>query len=297
MKLHQLRALLAIAESGSIHEAAKVVHISQPALSKSIKDLEEDLGVPLLVRSNRGITVTAYGERLVDRARLIVGETRKAREEISFLKDALGGRVSIGVAPVTPTQEFVRCIQQYRRRHPTVNLQITELRPAQLMTGMRQGTLDIALTSQPPNRALEGFDWHHLYHQEMTVAVRDGHPKASARRLSELLDEEWILPDPIDASVASDMFRKSELNVPARIIECSSLLLYAELAMSLDAVSLWSHRAFNLSVIRKNMVPLQLDDHIPTTDISVVSRPSSLMSPPVRSLVEDLIWAYRSKGA
>ena len=74
MKLHQLRAIVAICESGSIQEASRLLHISQPALSKSIKELESELGVPLLVRSNRGITATSYGEHLVRRARLVVEE-------------------------------------------------------------------------------------------------------------------------------------------------------------------------------------------------------------------------------
>ena len=77
MKLHQLRAMLAISESGSIQEASRLLHISQPALSKGIKELEAELGVPLLIRSNRGITVTEYGERLVRRARLILEEVRR----------------------------------------------------------------------------------------------------------------------------------------------------------------------------------------------------------------------------
>lgn len=69
MKLHQLKILVTICESGSFQETARLLHLSQPALSRTIKELETSLGVPLLVRSNRGITTTEYGERLVRRAR------------------------------------------------------------------------------------------------------------------------------------------------------------------------------------------------------------------------------------
>jgi len=78
MKPHQLRALLAISENGSIQEPSRLLGISQPALSKSIKELETELGVSLLVRSNRGITITGYGERLVRSARLAVEEVQRA---------------------------------------------------------------------------------------------------------------------------------------------------------------------------------------------------------------------------
>ena len=116
MKLHQLRAMLAISESGSIQEASRLLHISQPALSKSIKELEAELGVPLLIRSNRGITVTEYGERLVRRARLILEEVRRAREEIETLKGTMDGKVAIGVSPVTPGAQIVASLNRYRKR-------------------------------------------------------------------------------------------------------------------------------------------------------------------------------------
>ncbi|WP_369987131.1 LysR family transcriptional regulator [Pseudomonas xanthosomatis] len=297
MKFHQLRALIAIADSGSIHEAAKVLHISQPALSKSVKELEADLGVPLLVRSNRGITITPYGERLLGRARLILGETRRARDDLESLRGSLHGRVAIGVSPVTPSKAFVQCIQRYRRRHPAIQLQISELRPAHLLAGMREGALDLVLTSQPPHRSMEGFEWRKLYEQGTVLAVRQGHPQAGARRLEALMDEEWLVPDSLDISLAGVMFRNNGLPMPQRVIECSSLMLYAEMAMTLGAVSFWSQRTFVESMQARNMQALDLVDPIPSTDISLVYRPSALMTPPAQILVDDLLDAYRNASA
>ncbi len=294
MKLHQLRAIVAICESGSIQEASRLLHISQPALSKSIKELESELGVPLLVRSNRGITATPYGERLVRRARLVVEEVRRARDEIETLKGTMDGRVTIGVSPVTPSQQFVSCILSYRKRYPKVQLEILELRPAKLLEGLREGQLDLALTSHPPLRSVDGFEWRELYAQPTTLAVRKGHPLSKARSLSELLDQEWLLPDALAISMAGRMFEEYGVTPPERTIVCASVVLYAELAASTDAISSWSRRVFDLPIISGNLDMLSIAERVPGTDIFLVCRPAELMTRETQMLVDDIIYAFKS---
>ncbi|MHA6198483.1 LysR substrate-binding domain-containing protein [Pseudomonas wadenswilerensis] len=293
MKLHQLRAIVAICESGSIQEASRLLHISQPALSKSIKELESELGVPLLVRSNRGITATSYGEHLVRRARLVVEEVRRARDEIETLKGAMDGSVTIGVSPVTPSQQFAACILAYRKRYPKVRLQIHELRPAKLLEGLREGQLDLALTSHPPSRSVEGFEWHELYAQPTTLAVRKGHPLSKARSLSELLDQEWLLPDALESSLAGRMFEEYGVTPPQRTLVCASVVLYAELAATTDAVSSWSRRVFDLPVVSGNLDMLSIAERVPGTDISLVCRPPELMTRETQVMVDDIVYAFK----
>lgn len=176
MKLHQLRALRTIAESGSLQEASRLLEVTQPSLSKAVKELEGELGVPLLVRSNRGVTVTAYGERLVSMARLVTEEVRRARDEIDTLKGEMAGRVAIGVSPVTPNRAFANCFKRYRELHPNVQLQIFELRSVQLFEGLKEGRLDLVLTTQPVQDAADGQVWYELAPQPSALAVRKGIP-------------------------------------------------------------------------------------------------------------------------
>lgn len=293
MKLHQLRAIVAICESGSIQEASRLLHISQPALSKSIKELESELGVPLLVRSNRGITATEYGEHLVRRARLVVEEVRRARDEIETLKGAMDGRVTIGVSPVTPSQQFASCILSYRKRFPKVQLHINELRPAKLLEGLREGQLDLVLTSQPPSRSVEGFQWQELYAQPTTLAVRKGHPLTKARSLSELLDQEWLLPEALDVSLAGQMFEEYGVKPPERTMVCASVVLYAELAATTDAVSFWSRRVFDLPIVSSTLDMLSIAERVPGTDISLVCRPPELMTRETQMMVDELLYSFK----
>ncbi len=298
MKLHQLRAIVAICESGSIQEASRLLHISQPALSKSIKELETELGVPLLVRSNRGITVTEYGERLVRRARLILEEVRRAREEIETLKGMMDGKVSIGVSPVTPGAQFIASLNRYRKRYPRVQMHIHELRPSKLMEGLREGQLDLVLTSLPASRNSEGFTWTELYEQPTVLAVRKGHPLRGARSLSELRDQEWLLQDSLEQSRVCVMFEHYQVAPPEQVIECASVVLFSELALHTDAVSYWSLRVLeHIQKLGQELDVLELKEQIPPMNISLVCRDQELMTREAKALADELVYAYKSPHA
>lgn len=298
MKLHQLRAMVAICESGSIQEASRLLHISQPALSKTIKELEAELGVPLLLRSNRGITATPFGERLLRRARLVLEEVRRAREEIDTLKGVMDGNLAIGVSPVTPSQQFVACLNRFRKRYPRVQVQIHELRPSKLMEGLREGQLDLVLTSLPAARNVDGFLWQELYAQPTVLALRKGHPLAGARHLSELLEQEWLVQDSLEISKLGQLFKDHDLPRPERVTECASVVLYAELAASGDAISYWSQRVLEITQsMLGNLDVLQLEEPLPPMNISLVCRDSELLTREAKVLVDELVYAFTSPHA
>ncbi|BAN46093.1 LysR family transcriptional regulator [Metapseudomonas resinovorans] len=298
MKLHQLRAIVAICESGSIQEASRLLHISQPALSKGIKELETELGVPLLVRSNRGITLTEYGERLVRRARLILEEVRRARDEIETLKGVMDGKVSIGVSPVTPGAQFITSLNRYRKRYPKVQVQIHELRPSKLMEGLREGQLDLVLTSLPANRSSDGFHWTELYAQPTVLAVRKGHPLRHARSLVELRDQEWLLQDSLEQSRVGWMFETYQVEPPERVIECASVVLFSELALNTDAVSYWSLRVLeHVRKLGQELDIVDLVEQIPPMNISLVCRDQELMTREAKALTDEFIYAYKNPQA
>jgi LysR family transcriptional regulator of abg operon len=298
MKLHQLRAIVTICESGSIQEASRLLHISQPALSKGVKELEADLGVPLLIRSNRGITVTEYGERLVRRARLILEEVRRTREEIETLKGTMDGRLSIGVSPVTPGAQFIASLNRYRKRYPKVRVQIHELRPSKLMEGLREGLLDLVLTSLPDSRNSDGFHWTELYAQRTVLAARKGHPLRGARNLRELIDQEWLLQDSLEQSGIGLMFEKYGVVPPERTIECASVVLFSELALNTDAISYWSLRVLeHIQKLGQELDILNIVEEPPPMNISLVCRDQELMTCEAKTLADDLAYAYKSPHA
>ncbi|MCT8166553.1 MULTISPECIES: LysR family transcriptional regulator [unclassified Pseudomonas] len=293
MKLHQLKVLITICESGSIQETARLLHLSQPALSKTIKELEASLGVPLLVRSNRGITTTEYGERLVRRARLMLEEARRAREEIAVLKGETGGTVSIGISPATPRTQMITAINQFIERNPEVRLRIHEMRPSKLMEGLREGQLDLVLSCQPASRYADGFQWTALYSQPTVLAVRCGHPLRSAHSLRQLRDQRWLLQEPLDSSRIGLMFTHYQLAPPQDLLECSAGIIFCELACSTDVISYWPLRMFDyMNRSGPVLEALTIEEEVPGLDISMVYRNRELITRPARLLADELEYVF-----
>lgn len=292
MKLHQLRALLAICESGSIQEASRTLHISQPSLSRSIKELETELGVNLLVRSNRGITLTVFGEHLLIRARLILEEVRRAKDEIETLKGCTAGHITIGVSPVTPSSRFVQCLARFNARNPKVTIRIEELRPAKLIEGLREGRLDLVVTSHGGAGQLEGFRAVELYLQPGALAVRKGHPQRHLSSPAQLRELPWVLPDVFEDSPVNTLFRQIGIAPPDNVMVCSSLVMYLELAASTDAVSFWSMRHLASSNLAEKLDVLKVSEPVPAFSFSLISREAQSLTRETNSLAEDIIYEF-----
>lgn len=298
MKLHQLKVLVTICESGSIQETARLLHLSQPALSRTIKELETSLGVPLLVRSNRGITTTEYGERLVRRARLMLEEARRAREEISVLKGETSARVSIGISPATPRAQVTAAINQYSERNPEVQLRIHEMRPSKLMEGLREGQFDLALSCQPASRYGDGFLWTELYSQPCVIAVRRGHPLRNAHSLAQLRGQRWLLQEPLESSQVGMMFEQYQLALPENVLECSAGIIFCELASSTDVISYWPERM--LDYMTRNgqaLEALDLQEQVPALNISMVYRSQEMITRQAKLLADELEYVFNNPRA
>src|ERR1700727_852324 len=120
MKLHHLRDLLAVVEKGSIRAAAKHLGLGQPALSRSIRDLERELGVPLLERHARGTVMTAMGEHFSHRAGAAYQELRRALDEIQQMQGGVHGTVVACLSSLSHIALLPPALAAFRRRYPGV---------------------------------------------------------------------------------------------------------------------------------------------------------------------------------
>ena len=246
MKLHQLRILLAVAQHGSIHEASRSLHVSQPALSKAIAELERELGVTLMSRSVRGVSLTAYGLALVKRASVVEQELRHALEDI----EAIRGHAEAGSISASPRWPRAgRCPRPWRpsaSASPMSTCVPSSCAPAD-PGGLREGRLDLGLISTNSGPGTGAFQWEPLFAVGMSLAVRPGHPLRRASRLRPLLDADWLTLDPLDdpGSPLPSLLRLHRLDMPRRIVQSASNLLGLQLAARTDLISMWSDFVFH----------------------------------------------------
>lgn len=280
MKLHQLRALLAVSETGSIHEAARRLHLSQPAVSKALRELEEGLGAPLLLRATTGVQLSRYGRSLVKHARVVEQELRHAAEEIDALLGIVRGSLTVAVTPVTATGPVGVALRRFIRDEPQVAVSVVELRPAAIDAGLADGTIDLALVSLTTPPAEARFHWRPLYTVPTFAAVRDGHRLAGATSLADLGAERWLSWDPggEPSSLIAGIFAAHGLPSPASVLRCSSAMLFLELATETDLISVWSEVIYAVPGMRTHLRALNLSGPMPVLEVGVLCRDPELLT-------------------
>lgn len=145
MNLRQLRYFVEIAQLRSFTRAAEVLHIAQPALSRQIRMIEEDLGAPLFNRYDRGVTLTETGELLRDRVSGLLRQFDQLRDEILAHADEPRGELSVGLPPSMRKMITVPLVNTYCGRHPEVNLHVHEGISVDLSKLLQEGKVDCAV--------------------------------------------------------------------------------------------------------------------------------------------------------
>ena len=149
MDLKQLEYFQRVAELGGFSKAAAVLAVTQPALSKQIRLLEVELHQNLLVRNGRGVTVTEEGAVLLERAREILDQVARARQEIDDLKGSPTGNVTLGCSHAVGTDSIARLVDTFRQRFPRASLEIIEAIGWTAYEWLLSGRLDIAILYDP----------------------------------------------------------------------------------------------------------------------------------------------------
>ncbi|GAA0390182.1 LysR family transcriptional regulator [Acrocarpospora corrugata] len=197
MDLRLLRYFVAVAEELHFGRAAARLHMTQPPLSRAIKQLETDLGAVLLHRSPAGVTLTAAGAALYDEARTLLEQADRVRHRVAAAAGA--ATLTIGTLGDSAEQVGTRLAAAYRERHPAVHIRVREADFTDPTTGLRAGLVDVALTRTPFDDT--GITTHLLRSDPVGVVLRTDDPLAGRDTLSlgDLAGRRWFrLPDGAD---------------------------------------------------------------------------------------------------
>ena len=194
MEIRQLRAFVAIAESGTFTAGALRVHITQAAISMQIRQLESEVGARVFVRAPRHIILTEAGEHLLQRARLILREHDSALDEIAELAGAERGRLRIGSASaMVLTDQLPKILKDLLKQHPAAEITVTSGTSEALVEQILAGELDIAFVSLPVD--VRGIQTDRLSDDQLVAIASPRHALAKERTISAytLAGEKLIL--------------------------------------------------------------------------------------------------------
>lgn len=226
LRLHQMRALVAAVEHGGIRAAARHLHVTQAALTKALRELEEDAGVPLLVRSSLGVRLTPAGERLHARARLVTRQLELAASELRQDGADGSGSVAVALTPFVTLLYLGPAFRAFRARYPCLSVETTEGLVSRVLPRLRDGSLDLALVADAGDLVGSEFTDELLLSVPQHVVVRAGHPVLADLSLAALSALEWQLTGPRDglkSARLSAMFERAGAQPPARTLMCDAL--------------------------------------------------------------------------
>ena len=291
MKLDQLQHLIAIVEQGSLRAAARRLDVPQPALTRSIRSLEKELGVDLFARQTTGMSLTAEGRRFQVRASAIVNEARRAKEEIQLVRGDYEGTVSAALSIMPHVGMLPSTLPVFNRTYPKVRLRISEnLLPA-VESALREGSVDFYLGAAPHQSPSAGLTMQHLCDNTRVVVGRKNHPLLKATHLKELAQADWATTA-IDYNAEEDLarlFGNYQLPAPRVMFQARSAMSVLVALAQTDLLAMLPVQWIHNPMTRDLLQAFTLEEKIPAPSIVLVRRVDLPLTPPAEFFCDVLL--------
>jgi DNA-binding transcriptional LysR family regulator len=280
MELRQLEYFVAVAEEASFTRAAERVHISQSGVSAQVRQLERELGGPLIDRTGRRATLTAAGAAAVEHARAVLAAADAVRQAVDDVNGVVRGRLAMGMVTGCTITPLFDALAAFRRAHPGVEVELVEDDSDRLVDAVRRGTADLALIGTA-DESLPGLETLTILREPLVGAVPAEHQLGDAAALSELLAFPVLcLPQGTGIRTAFDRACASRGLVPDVALQASAP----------DAVADLAARGLGVGILSASMLtgndqlrPVALDGGAITAALALVWREEH--SPAVRALL------------
>ncbi|HEY2024583.1 LysR family transcriptional regulator [Paraburkholderia sp.] len=258
----QVRCHIAIANTGSAAQAAHALGISQPAVHRAARQIEQNVGVSLYRRRVHSVSANPAGIEFARCLSLALYEIAQASEDLAYARGQLTGRLALGVLPLLPPRLVARAIQRLRARYPAARITVDESSHASLLSALRMGTIDIIIGGLREPRLTESVQETELFSDPYVIAVRNGHRLARKKTITarDLADYDWVVPQrkvPRRA-VIDQIFARLPVK-PRLVVETTSLAMMTAMLIESDCITLLSRSQILDGHSGSEMVALELE--------------------------------------
>ncbi|MEL5468582.1 LysR substrate-binding domain-containing protein [Serratia nevei] len=299
MKLHQLQALVASADSGSIRAAARHLGLSQAAVTRALRELEQEQALPLLIRTPTGLGFTPYGKTLLAHARLVLNQLEQAQGEMAALRGRAADLVKAAFTPWLMLTVLPSAVMAFRSKMPAVRLELSESLMANAQSQLREGTMDFAITPLPASSAPQEFHCEPLLEYETAYMVRRGHPLAHSTSLHQLLEQDWVMsytPESFDA-LFDEVFLRHGARLPRqRIIQAHSFGMLQALVEFAEMCTCCPQPIAALPQFASRLQPLALRESCRPVQLNIVTRRNSILSAAAHAFIDTLVRTLRQQA-
>lgn len=286
MKFSSLKALNAAIEEGSLRKASVRLGVSQPALTKMLRELELELQTTLLQRTTKGVIATPQGWVLHHKALAAERELEIARHEIMQLSGNMQGEIRIGAVPLAVLLLLPETLRTFSKAYPNIRLQITEeLYMAQLKR-LRNKEVDIALGGIPEGLSPGEFVIEPLVSTQMVVVTRKNHPLAKATELRQLANAKWVYTgNTSDAGYAKTLHEQNNLPAPPAGALVNSTLALVSLIANGDYIGLMPSQIANAPLAQRFLTHVPLQEKGVALTVAAITRQESAVLPSIRQML------------
>lgn len=228
LKLKHLQLLVALDQFRHLGRTAEFLSLTQPAVSKTLAEVERLFGLDLFVRSTRGTEPTPYGDTVVRFARSVLADFARTRDEIESVASGAAGRVNVGAMVVATPGLLARAVALLKQRSAQTTVSVEEGDLTRLLPRLRVGELDLIAGRLEPGYSAPDLDTEALYDEPMCIVAPPRHALAAQRRVgwADLARLPWVVPPPWASSriKLNQLFYKHGLNPPVDLVETASFL-------------------------------------------------------------------------
>ena len=289
MNLNQLRYFLSIANTGSVTRSAEELNLTQPALTRGIRNLEEELGVELFRRLPRAMVLTRFGEAFCRHAQSIFVQLENAQSELQHLSRRTESEIVIGAGPTWLMGRLPPILNDVLSRFPNTGISVRSGFDQHLREMLRSGEVDLVLTEISSDPENDDLVQEALISARYAIACGAHHPLAKRKkvRLAQLLHYSWALPDHAFSAQErlTGLFGAQGIPAPTPLIRSTSLDFILRMLETSDVLSFVVESTIGPS--RGNsIVAVDIDQELPTRHAGIVLRRDSWVSPVTNDLIE-----------
>jgi LysR family transcriptional regulator, regulator of abg operon len=294
MELRQIKYFLEIVRCASFGQAAEKLYVTQPALSKSIRNLEQSLGVQLLERHPGGVVPTEYGKVFMEYAALITGEIDRAVEEIEQLKGTGRGIVRVGAGATMMQYVIPQAVRAFVANDDSAIVTFRQGLRDELIASLRRGEIDIVVGAIGGLAHDEDFRQEVALQDEIVVVANRDHPLAGKPSVSiaEFGAYKWVLPDGTEGerNRLTRVLRTAGLPPPACIVSTPSSVFMATMLQEGEYLSYLPRALIHLDREYEHLIPINVDTPIwDKVTVGVTYRRRGVMLTSVRKFINRLI--------
>ena len=291
MDLRHLRHFVAVFERKSLSKAADAIPLSQPALTRSVKTLEDRLGVELFQRHARGATPTPAGERLYHHAKSILAECARAQRDALQPVGEIAGMVSIGIGALFATRIFDDMIGRFCRKHPKMRVEVHQGYFEELINLLDLGQIEVAFVNFPLLSLPESMEFEPLLAIHTSVFVSREHvmAKRPRPRMVDLRDYLWAsVNQPHAVEVLDTLFMAEGVAAPRPAVQANSLSLIKSLILSAKFIGLLPDHLFTRELAQGEVIRLDLPATPVARSAGLIMRKEAFHRPVADALAEEI---------